>query len=1393
MVVGVSGSGKSSLLADTLATEVNSRMRRFLGVQQPHLGRGEVPAFIGPVPPGVHFAQRAFRASRRTTVGTSSGLLSLLRRYFSRYSTPWAEQIESAVPLPSPSSYAAWLKRHYTGSLVLWSVVERWQRSDGTRAVASLLDHGITTAVLFSETDSPSRREQGRTINLEKFLPLNPNTRHLIEAEVGRLHVSGKCPELEPLLEYTFEIGGDVIVEFSDEKRLPSQFVTERGVQLDSALHWVHPEVLEPFFGPSEALLSFNSPTNPRSGACKSCGGLGTSRNVLVDLLASRPERSMHDGCFSIWTEKNYRYVNIQHDTIEGLRGVDGFSPDIPWRDLGSDAQCLVLYGSGSRAVADIDRGTGRKTNTPRVFRGFIPEILRRAEGKGSASPLANLVTGGVCQECGGSRWSREALALRLGQWNIREILATSFEELLYLSEPRGPMQQQVDESYRALAPGLHALAAAFVKSGLGHLSGERGMTSLSAGESRRSRLATLLQSRGEGLLLMLDEPARGLHEADLVRLSSALTELKRRHTLIINEHRVSLASVADQLVELGPGAGSRGGEIVFSGSPARRKWWLSGSDVARRPLPVGRKDACLKIVGARIHTLADVDCRIPLGRLVSVTGVSGSGKSSFVRGVLVPAMAGIMPDRVDCEDFAWRGGSWNAFEGASPISSVLALEPRAPVTQRRSTVATALGLADGIRRIFGRSPEAKRRKLKPTDFGWNAGEGRCQTCLGMGEIDDDGGWVTCPDCGGRRFDEDVLGVRVYGQSVADILSLSLVELREHPLAVDAGWCPLLERLVDLDLGYLALGRRMDQISGGEHQRLRIAQTLVSQSEEGLLLVLDEPSAGLHPSDVARLLRVLDAVVAEGANSVILVEHNLDLIRSSDWIIDFGPGGGPEGGRIVGHGSPDDIAKLDTPTGRALAGKLSYSKVVVLEPSPVPAEPQEEDSETSAQRARLWLRQLIGENVPAERLGSADLDGLAVQFDAESDVTRPYEVGGLDIEIGRLLLDPSDEADRELDELAQVWLENPEAQLCIHPWLEEIRIWGSRLPASAVRSGQDRQRRMGLISVIDGSAGSDPVAARATGMRFRLSDATVAEALQHLKDALTVGGGYVELVDQQQRVIGVLRRRSVNLSSSVPAVAPFSASAASLSRSHAMGCCPCCRGVGLIWNTSEGLIVGSPDVEPLHEDFLDPEALSVLRGVRRNSFLPFFKRLISEGLWPKDRAFNQLDLEERTILMHGYWARPGHGSFLKTPKAKPEDVRSWLRWDGLFPVIRMEAERSKNSEWRKQLQASSQMVECPRCQGTGLQLHSQAVALGEHSLFEWVRDGTVGEFCGAIEGMKSASRRSERMKVRILHCLGPLRQARPQARLRRPVEDIDLLRAVFGRVVGSMIRLRVLD
>lgn len=715
----------------------------------------------------MHFSQGGFRASRRTTVATSSGLLALLRVYFRRFSKPWAEEVRNFVPSPSPISYEGWIRNHYTGSLSVWTVITRWERTNGMRAVDVLRRHGLTRAIVRSETDVGSRRETGREVNLEHFRPLSETVKHLIEAEIGRTRIPHATEELGTLLHLAFEIGGDVIIEFHQGASLPKGLHNDRGVLLDSTQNWVHPDVRPPFSPPSDALLSFNSPSNPRSGACPACQGLGRIRTVDTALLVIHPERSLHDGALSLWTEKNYRHVNIQHETIEGLRG---FLPDVPWKRLSEDARRLVLSGSESEAVPDIDRRTKRKLSVPRPFPDFVSAILKRAEGAGaSARALAAMATECPCTECNGTRWSRVARALRLGRWNISSLLGLTFQEMQKLAEPGGQLDRGLPDEALSLRPSLEIAADAFISAGLGHLSGDRGMTTLSEGESRRSRLAALLRAQGQGLALLLDEPARGLHEEDIARLGYALAELKARHTLILNEHRLSLASFVDGVVELGPGAGQDGGLVTTIGPPERVLAPDSYPRIERTQVAVSKGDPSVTIRGARLHTLSNVTCRIPLGRFVCVTGVSGSGKSTFIRGILVPALGEVLPGRVESEGFAWTGGTWERIEGIENIRTVLALEPRAPNTQRRSTVATLLGLADDLRTIFANSAEARRAGLNATDFGWNAGRGRCQTCLGLGEVEDGEQWVSCPHCGGRRNGEEALSVRVEGLSIADL------------------------------------------------------------------------------------------------------------------------------------------------------------------------------------------------------------------------------------------------------------------------------------------------------------------------------------------------------------------------------------------------------------------------------------------------------------------------------------------------------------------------------------------------------------------------------------------------------------------------------------------------
>ena len=479
----------------------------------------------------------------------------------------------------------------------------------------------------------------------------------------------------------------------------------------------------------------------------------------------AHPDRPMHGGAFAIWTSKNYKYVNIQHDTIEGLRGIREFSPDVPWEQLPASARALVLDGSGEQLVSDRD-STGRPYGRPRSFRGFKEVILEKSVGATkTARTLADFVETGRCSACMGTRWSLQVRALRVGGYGVADILAMTFDDIESLTAPRGALAQSVPRPARPIVASLnrHAKAAGLV--GLGYLTVDRGMVDVSDGESRRIRLARVLDAGERGFCLLLDEPARGLHESDLSRLALAFGRLHGRHTVILNSHRERLWASADWQVDMGPGAGAAGGNVVYAGPVRRRAPSRKG---LRTPLPVTRQTSTISLLGGSVHNIRNVDCHIPLGRLTCICGVSGSGKSSFVRGILAPALLASIPG--DSTDFALQNGKWRSVSGTRSLAEVVALDQTTPPTNRRSFVATFLGLFESIRRVFAASPAAKRVGLSASDFGVNAGNGRCQTCLGAGQIGDANRASVCPLCGGSRYGHAALSVRLAAgeRTVAD-------------------------------------------------------------------------------------------------------------------------------------------------------------------------------------------------------------------------------------------------------------------------------------------------------------------------------------------------------------------------------------------------------------------------------------------------------------------------------------------------------------------------------------------------------------------------------------------------------------------------------------------------
>lgn len=1366
IVAGVSGSGKSSLLAGTLAAEGARRTRTYFGLGQREFERDDLSAFVDRLPPTILVGQRGFRPSIRTTVGTATGLLAVLRRLFMAASAPWSPVTVEEVRPPTPEAYADWLVAHYRGQADIWAVPVRQRRTDGAAAAARLARHGVERIQVYGETDPPRLAGAGRNLALDDFRPLSRSVWHTIEAEIASLKITGPASR-QPLvqaLERAFAAGDGAVVVMlpkSEEKVLAGPY----GPRLDSTRHWVDPRSPEIFHPPSAHLLSFNAPSHEESGACPSCAGTGVARRLRLETLVADPGKSMAEGAFSIWTPKNYKYVHIQHETIDGLEGLEGFSAATPWRRLPEAARDLVLFGAGERLIQDRD-SAGRKHGKPRPFKGFRDAILDKAGGTSRvAAQLAPLVEEGPCEACDGTRWSPQARALRVGGLGIADLLAMPFSELEALAGRGGKWPRLIASEWRGFVESVHAHAAGLSLAGLGYLSGDRGMTELSGGESRRVRLSRVLQAGEAGFCLLFDEPARGLHEMDLPALAEAFERLRGRHTIILNEHRRRLWPIADRFIEMGPGAGAEGGGIVRSGPPPRHA--AEPLPPQRTPAPVSAGTPRLTVRGATLHNLDAVDCAIPLGRLTCICGVSGSGKSSFVRGVLAPALA----NGADVNDFATRAmGRWKSVGGLEKAGSLVALDQTVPSPNRRSLVATMTGVFDSIRRAFAASEGARKEGLSASDFGLNGGKGRCGTCLGLGELSEADVASPCPACGGARYGPAVLAVRSRGYNVGELLDSPVADLRDAGPAFGIP-DPLLSAIVELGLGYVALGRRVDTLSGGELQRLRLAVRLAGGRERSFFL-LDEPAAGLHSADVEVLIRALDHVVEGGRNSLVAVDHDLDLIRQSDWVIEFGPGAGPAGGKVVFEGSPDQLRRADTPTGRALR-----------DGAPLPrrrrgreAVQPEISLPEAAERTQRLLRTLVTGDSPPEELPDEGLaEPVAALEERHIEQRNAWEVGGLELEMPKFLLD-LDRAERggREEALLQQWSAMPGGWLAINPLLAELAAWGKNIPASQFAAAARRVKEEGLALVAGDMA--DPPSVRATGPRFSPGDGSAGRCAA-LRDALAIGGGYVELRRSDGRIAASAGPRLLDLPAGL--VGPIRPIAADFSRHHPRGRCPACSGTRRVAAVDPGLVVARPDF-PVHEEsFLTPEAAAVTRGIRRNAMLPFFRRLEKEGLWNLSLPYADLAAEQKDVAMFGFWARPGAGTFLKSPAADPAEVSSWLRWDGLYREVLREADRAGKPEWMAAV-SGSEPVRCPVCAGTGLKPYAALLEVGEKPFPAWAPLADTRRQLDLLRSVRATTPRQKETHRRLLDCLAPLATgADPREVLEACVGEFTIARHVW--------------
>ncbi|MFN5598755.1 MAG: excinuclease ABC subunit UvrA [Gemmatimonas sp.] len=931
VVTGLSGSGKSSLAFDTIYAEGQRRYveslsayaRQFLGLME----KPDVDAIDG-LSPAISIEQKTAGANPRSTVGTVTEIYDYLRLLYARTGTPHCPSCSRAVQRQSPTQIAEQVLAWPEGTrLEIRAPLVQERKGEFRELFEGARKQGFVRAVV-----------DGELIELADPPKLNRRLNHSISIVVDRLVVRtddrGRITDsvetalrlAEGLAEVVRYEGTEAITEmFSERYGCPTC-----GISM--------PE-LEPRH------FSFNSPF----GACEMCSGLGTTRSVSEELILGDPSISILEGVILPWGEPDGYLRKV---ILPGLAKHLGFDINAPWGKIPATVRQQLLYGMGDtparvrKAVKKAVKGAAAKTAAKTAakaadtaWEGIVAHVQRRYDESSSDGVRLELdayMVAAPCPDCAGQRLRPESLAVTVHGRNIGAVVQQSVADALAFFETvpvrsaghpgldpgiAGPILKEVRERLRFL-----------VDVGLDYLTLNRSAESLSGGEAQRIRLATQIGSRLVGVLYILDEPSIGLHQRDNGRLLNTLRQLRDLgNTVIVVEHDEETIRDADYLIDLGPGAGKHGGEVIAAGSVSDvmntpgsiTGAYLRGTRSIEVPVQRRRPDAAriLKVQGAREHNLKDVSAEFPLGMFVAVTGVSGSGKSTLVTDILQKALsrhffrARVIP------------GAHTRITGLEHLDKIIDIDQSPIGRTPRSNPATYTGVFTPVRELFAELPEAKIRGYGPGRFSFNVKGGRCEACQGDGLVKIEmhflpDVFVPCDVCKGRRFNRETLEVRFRGLSIAEVLDLTVEDacgVFEHqPRIVQK-----LETLRDVGLGYIHLGQSATTLSGGEAQRVKLATELSKRDTGRTLYILDEPTTGLHFEDVRVLLGVLHKLVDRG-NTVLVIEHNLDVIKTADWIVDLGPEGGVRGGTIVAQGTPEEVARVEqSHTGRYLKPMLT--------------------------------------------------------------------------------------------------------------------------------------------------------------------------------------------------------------------------------------------------------------------------------------------------------------------------------------------------------------------------------------------------------------------------------------------------------------------------------------
>lgn len=901
---GLSGSGKSSLAFDTIFAEgqrryvesLSSYARQFLG----RLDKPDVD-FIAGLSPAVSIDQKSTSRNPRSTVGTITEVYDYLRLLYARagqaYCPACGEKIQAQTAQQIVDRLLTLPEK--TRFQILAPVV-RGRKGEYSELFAELVTQGFSAAVV-----------DGETVRLTQPPKLERKIKHDIFVRVDRLVMKeGVRTRLSDSIETALKLAdGLVVVDFVD--REASDPERSRRFSENRACPNDHPLQLEEI---EPRTFSFNAPY----GACPDCSGLGSHLEVDPELVVPNPELSISEGAIAPWSTKNKYLMHM----VAGLGEELGFDLDTPFRKLSASQQTALLRGRDYQVKVKFRNRWGRMRTYSSGFEGAIPWIMRKREETESEVMRARYegyMRQVPCSTCHGDRLKPEVLAVKIGELNIAELTKLSISTSgKYLSEVEltGPAKKIAEPILKEVQVRLQFLQDV----GLGYLTLARGAATLSGGEAQRIRLATQIGSGLVGVLYVLDEPSIGLHQRDNHKLIETLKKLRDLgNTLLVVEHDEDTIRASDWIVDIGPEAGEHGGEVLYSGpiaGIADCKSSLTGQYLTgKKQIAVPKKrrkvekDRQIKIMGARENNLKNLDVSIPLGKLVLVTGVSGSGKSTLINQIMYEALAAKLQRKKVVP------GRHKGIEGLEHLDKVVHVDQSPIGRNPRSNPATYTGVWDAVRALFAQTPEAQLRGYGPGRFSFNVKGGRCEACKGDGTLKIEMNflpdvYVPCEVCEGARYNQETLEIKYRGKSVAEVLDMPISEAAEFFAPINK-ISRHLNTLVEVGLGYLRLGQSATTLSGGEAQRVKLASELQRRSNGRTIYVLDEPTTGLHLEDIRKLMLVLQSLVDKG-NSVIVIEHNLDVIKCADWVIDLGPEGGDGGGTLVAQGTPEQVAKVKT-------------------------------------------------------------------------------------------------------------------------------------------------------------------------------------------------------------------------------------------------------------------------------------------------------------------------------------------------------------------------------------------------------------------------------------------------------------------------------------------------